>query len=1235
MAAIDLKNVLRVLRTYLTERDLTVADLNAHNIDDLFSLGITKSQVEILLAQIENSVTENFVLRNSERTDNIIDSTEEIEKDEYSYIQRYGDGKLYFLDYQRDIFYKISLDGTELSSLSNSLTGEIEGLCFATNGDLYAIDDAANNLYKINLSDVSESNIIMNLGGGEWDSLAIDKDNTFYTILSNDNEPGKLYSINISEKTKTEIGPLITNNAKWYSLAFHPDGTLYAVNFNDKSLYTINKSTGEATKYGTLSNFGINEQTRQWEGITFDSEGKLYAVDYYHFGQGSKIYKFDISDPDNIASTSELVYTHTIQDAHEPPQAGQNYVFSLAFNPVSYKIVQRFKNTVNETLIKAPKIYSVLNSAVDTELAKIVVDTTELTDISSDIDTYSKAEISQKDADTLQAAKDYTDLNATADVDLSGYSTTTQVDAKDATTLSSAKGFTYSRSQIDSKDTAAKNTAIDHANTQDASHSTDDRAYTDAEVQKAKNYTYSQAEITQKDADTLTAAKNAATTAIAAIPGTDLSGYYTKAQSDTNDLAILDSAQDYTFSQADITSKDATTLSSANAHANTQDASHSADDRAYSNAEDDKHSTADRAFATSGDASTLASANKYSDDKNLTILSDKEWEVSVLQNQTPNVGTGSSGSGYTEDKVPDSPTLFTVFLSNQYQDPFVTFTLPDSIIKSTFESEILNKIFYIKNSEGDEGFFSILSHNRSLTQVASGYYAESYNIKRITSPLVFSATSYHYSSQQTNTSSPAGTLYRLGFNSGEIDAKAEATLAAAIADTDAKLAVINTKNTSQDGKITALETADTALGARIDAIPTIDLTPYSTTAEMNAKIAEEDQKVKDASRFLLTSWRNESGDPFTAGTERNIGSLPVAVKSGNPTWESSGQYVEMAKSPGGSTVTGIWWENDEIDFDRFTLTANINAGTNWQSGEGLVLFFGGSATPAGTYAFWNQALGKFIATFPGNNQSNDPTSAMFTRWAGGSNTRGRILASEGAVVGSDWTDGKDHTLRYEIWGKTIRVYFDGRLIGEMDTPAPTGSQGFTGGRFGFMVEAQSPNTTRRLKDIFITQATIATAEPDLALKPTIKETKKDVFFSQAYSDFVANDTGDARVNPSKVHDLGVAFDQPEPVLSNNGDYRNINIAILHADWNKCHKIDIDTTHNAGAMLMETTIFKDDLGGTKNQLASGDGRAAAKVTLYENQNELGNASTTTHRLEIKGIRANVYIGKVRLVNLEIS
>ena len=50
---------------------------------------------------------------------------------------------------------------------------------------------------------------------------------------------------------------------------------------------------------------------------------------------------------------------------------------------------------------------------------------------------------------------------------------------------------------------------------------------------------------------------------------TDLSGYYTKAESDTNDIAILGAAEDATYPKATIDSKDADTLAAANRYADT------------------------------------------------------------------------------------------------------------------------------------------------------------------------------------------------------------------------------------------------------------------------------------------------------------------------------------------------------------------------------------------------------------------------------------------------------------------------------------------------------------------------------------------------------------------------------------------------------------------------------------------------------------------------------------------
>ena len=380
MAAIDLKNVLRLLRSYLTERDLTVADLNAQNVDDLFSSGITKSQIEILLKQLEYSVTENFILRKSGSTDNFITSNDEIEKDEYSYLK--NTGFLYFVDTQGasyhgapDRFHAIDREGNISFLGTSNLLGRTEGLSFSPNGDLYAIDDNSNKLYKINLSDISNPTLIMNLGGDtyyhSWDTLAIDSDNTFYTIrlkleASTLNETAKLYKGSITNPdTSPEFVGNLSNDTDditniWYALAFHPDGTLYSINNNDNKLYSINKTTGIATPYGQL-------ESRVWEGMTFDNDGILYAIEV----DERKVYKINISDSNNI--TEEVFAT-----------GPTNTLYSIAFNPFVYRIVQKFKNTVKETLIKSPKIYSVLNSDTNAEVDKVFVDSTNLINIKSD-----------------------------------------------------------------------------------------------------------------------------------------------------------------------------------------------------------------------------------------------------------------------------------------------------------------------------------------------------------------------------------------------------------------------------------------------------------------------------------------------------------------------------------------------------------------------------------------------------------------------------------------------------------------------------------------------------------------------------------------------------------------------------------------------------------------------------------------------------------------------------------
>ena len=151
---------------------------------------------------------------------------------------------------------------------------------------------------------------------------------------------------------------------------------------------------------------------------------------------------------------------------------------------------------------------------------------------------------------------------------------------------------------------------------------------------------------------------------------------------------------------------------------------------------------------------------------------------------------------------------------------------------------------------------------------------------------------------------------------------------------------------------------------------------------------------------------------------------------------------------------------------------------------------------------------------------------------------------------------------------------------------------------------------------------------------SVKESKKDVFISPAHT----TNGQYAAVRANNPTDLAVGTTQPTPPEAGATEYGSINIAILYADWNKCHKVGISTSHATSVMLnAEEFIYKDDITSTVtfNELVSADGRNSARVRLFENQNALGSASSTTHRLEIEGTVGRVYIGKVRLVNLEVA
>lgn len=86
-------------------------------------------------------------------------------------------------------------------------------------------------------------------------AIAADLDGTLYGVSTDD----RFFRINSSDATLTLIGDLGADAAFDQSMAFdHNTGTLYWANNGDYSLYTINKSTGQATLVGSLGNNGVS-----------------------------------------------------------------------------------------------------------------------------------------------------------------------------------------------------------------------------------------------------------------------------------------------------------------------------------------------------------------------------------------------------------------------------------------------------------------------------------------------------------------------------------------------------------------------------------------------------------------------------------------------------------------------------------------------------------------------------------------------------------------------------------------------------------------------------------------------------------------------------------------------------------------------------------------------------------------------------------------------------------------
>lgn len=142
--------------------------------------------------------------------------------------------------------------------------------------NLYAIKSLTNEFIRISLVDNS-LHVISTLTpqtGYTWNGLSADPTTgILYATASNCNDASRLYTIDITTGTPSEIG-VINNGSCLGDIAISPSGQLYGVDENNDRLIQINKATAVSTIVGPLGYNAANGQ-----GLDFDDgTGTLYLA---------------------------------------------------------------------------------------------------------------------------------------------------------------------------------------------------------------------------------------------------------------------------------------------------------------------------------------------------------------------------------------------------------------------------------------------------------------------------------------------------------------------------------------------------------------------------------------------------------------------------------------------------------------------------------------------------------------------------------------------------------------------------------------------------------------------------------------------------------------------------------------------------------------------------------------------------------------------------------------------
>lgn len=216
--------------------------------------------------------------------------------------------------------------------------------------DLLGIAWDSGNLYRISTVDASMT-LIGNTSLTNVADIQFGPDGKLYAFTTGDSSA--LYEINPDNAAASFIGNLGIGFVAEGGLTFAPDGTAYGFEYAPQGLFSINLTTGQATRIGRVDN---NTTAHDINGIGWRSDGQLVALD----DSSNSLLAID---PTTVASTVIAVLAPRVGtvggmtlnadkgyfSTAGTAQAGSNSLYAFDAFSGNYTLVGSFAPTISGT----------------------------------------------------------------------------------------------------------------------------------------------------------------------------------------------------------------------------------------------------------------------------------------------------------------------------------------------------------------------------------------------------------------------------------------------------------------------------------------------------------------------------------------------------------------------------------------------------------------------------------------------------------------------------------------------------------------------------------------------------------------------------------------------------------------------------------------------------------------------------------------------------------------------